>query len=251
MPKRLIVWFLCTLIVVLAGCSPSSQSTPQAQATSQPTLEATPQPTVMTEPTVQPTPTPPPQATITAVDPPKDWQWLELPHLTLALPPSWVVPVVEDRAEIDPTATEVPRFQLPAPQDPIHLTAFDVDPEQTDETGIVTTLRIEVQPETEPADLLQIADADAQQVSTTPEAGDLQRTPIRIDGTDAVRLRWPLQDKLTPEQPRTLVVERYIMVVDNTVYRFDFTTSAGQAETYRAAFDQVMASLRIQTNAEG
>lgn len=200
------------------------------------------------------TPQPTPAATISAAALPADWQQIRLPGMSLALPPAWatVAPDALDLNEsITAMAAENPELEAALQQGRAELTsgqtqliAYDFAPENLQDTGFPTNLRIGRQSYPDAPDPQQVADVNEQDLRATSGFSDIQRTPVAIGDLLATRLTSILAVK-NEVQPLRLAIEQYILVIERDVLVLTFTTPEDQQAAYRQTFDQILATLRI------
>jgi hypothetical protein len=199
---------------------------------------------------------PAPAATIAAGPLPADWQRIELPQVSLALPPEWAV---IDAADVDPSsavaemANQNPQLKAVLEQGraaltsgQVQLIAYDLDPERVGETGFPTNIRIGHQAFSEPPTLTKVSDVNEQDLRKTPGFTDVQRTPVAIGNLPATRLSSKLHINDAAAQPFTLALEQYVIVSQHDVYVLTFTTASERAEHYRSTFDQILGTIRVE-----
>jgi hypothetical protein len=198
--------------------------------------------------------TPPPEATIVAAPLPTDWQRIDLPRITLALPPEWAITSPEDidgseatteMAAQNPqlkTLLEQGRVALQSGQ--VQIIAYDVAPERADESGFPTNLRIGQQQFAQAPTLNEVSDANEQQLRTTAGFSNVQRAGVLLGGTPATRLQSSLQINDGLGQPIDLALEQYLLLNGTDLQIVTLTTPARQQQMYRPIFDQILTTLR-------
>jgi hypothetical protein len=199
---------------------------------------------------------PAPQATIAAAALPADWQRIQQPQFSLALPPEWTVTSAEEMNVADAVnemAAQNPQLKAVLEQGraalisgQVQLLAFDLNPERIDISGFPTNIRIGRQTVANPAVLEQVADVNEQDLRNTPGFSEVKRTPVLVSGVPATRLTSQLQVNDTAGQPLTLAVEQYLLVDNKEVFVITLTTPHAQQEAYRTTFDQILATLRLK-----
>lgn len=197
---------------------------------------------------------PAPVATISAAALPADWQQIQIPDATLALPPAWA-PVAPDTLDLSESITamaaenpdlqaalEQGRAELTAGQ--VQLIAYDLVPDNLGDTGFPTNLRIGRQTYPDAPDPQEVADVNEQDLRATAGFSDIQRTPVTIGDTPATRLTSILAVK-NDVGPLRLAIEQYIIVIGPDVFVLTFTTPQDKHAMYRPTFDQILATLRV------
>jgi hypothetical protein len=200
---------------------------------------------------------PAPAATIAAGALPTDWQRLDVPPVSLALPPEWIV---TDAAAIDPSSAvtemanqnpqlksvlEQGRAALASGQ--VQLIAYDLAVERMGETNFPTNFRLGRQSLPEPPQLANVSDINEQDLRKTPGFSDVQRTPVALGNLPATRLTSTLQINDPAGQPLSLAFEQYLLTSGNDVLILSFTTPQNRREQYRAIFDQILSTVRIDS----
>jgi len=199
---------------------------------------------------------PAPAATIAAGPLPADWQRVDIPQVSLALPPEWVV---TDAADIDPSSAvtemanqnpqlksvlEQGRAALSSGQ--VQLIAYDLDSERIGETGFPTSVRLGHQAFSEPPSLPTVSDVNEQDLRNTPGFSDVQRTPVAIGNLSATRLTSKLQINDAGGQALTLALEQYVFVNRTDVYVLTFTSPTERQQQYRVIFDRILGTVRVE-----
>jgi hypothetical protein len=198
---------------------------------------------------------PAPAATIAAGSLPDDWQQVDVPPVSLALPAEWAF---TDPGDLDAggavtamagqnpqlqTVLEQGRSALVAGQ--IQLIAYDLDPERIGERGFPTNVRLGRQSFPEAPTLDKVSDVNEQDLRNTAGFSEVQRTPVAIGNLDATRLTSKLEIKDALGEPLVLASEQYLLVRGNDLFVLTFTTPAEQLPSYRPIFDQILGTLRI------
>jgi hypothetical protein len=249
-----------------AEVTPSPETTvaamplPEATAAPTPSPETTVPSTPSPQPTEEPTEPQEPEATIAAQEPAEDWQRVEILGLALALPQHWTIIGADEAQEGAPDATPEAGFALPgaegqpAPEpapEPEQLMVYDFSDDRTDESGYIANLRMAGEPQLEAPELSEIAEADEQELADQEDVENIERTRYRIGDHDAIQLHWKVSTETPLGQPLNLAAERYLLVIGTNVYRIEFTMPEALASEYRTEIDQILATLRAQTQAEG
>ncbi|HEX6287566.1 MAG TPA: hypothetical protein VFZ66_00170 [Herpetosiphonaceae bacterium] len=200
---------------------------------------------------------PAPAATIAAGPLPADWQRVDLPQLSLALPPEWAV---TDAADVDlssavtemagqnpqlKTALEQGRAALTSGQ--VQLIAYDLDPARIGESGFPTNVRLgrHVFPDAPAPET--VADVNEQDLRQTPGFSEVQRASVAIGDLTATRLTSKLQINDVAGQPLALALEQYLLINGNDLYVLTFTTPTDRQQSYRAVFDQILGTVRVES----
>lgn len=198
---------------------------------------------------------PAPAATIAAGSLPNDWQQIDLPPVSLALPAEWSI---TDASMIDPssavtemagqnpqlkTVLEQGRAALVSGQ--IQMIAYDLELERLSETGFPASVRLGRQTFPEAPALDTVSDVNEQDLRNTPGFSEVVRTPVAIGNLDATRLTSTLEIKDAIGDPLALVFEQYVLVSRNDVFVLTFTVPAEVQPSYREVFDQILGTLRI------
>ena len=198
---------------------------------------------------------PAPEATIATGALPNDWQQIDLPPVSLALPAEWAI---TDASMIDPTsavtemASQNPQLQTVLEQGhaalvsgQIQMIAYDLEPERLSETGFPTNVRLGRQTFPEAPALDKVSDVNEQDLRNTTGFSEVQRTPVAIGNLDATRLTSKLELKDAIGNPLALAFEQYLLVKGNEVFVLTFTAPAEVQPNYRTVFDQILGTLRI------
>ncbi len=203
------------------------------------------------------TPAPTPTATIVAAPFPADWQRVELPALSLALPPEWVLTAAEDLDVSDAVtemATRNPELKALLDQGrtalgsgQVQLIAFDVTPERIDPSGFPTNLRIGQQSFAEAVSLIAISDANEQELRTTAGFSRVERAAVMLGEQPATRLRSTLQINNAVGEPIQLMLEQYLVLRGRELFIVTFTTPSEREQSYRPIFDQILATIRLES----
>lgn len=220
------LWLLIGLVGMLSGCS----SAPSGSA---------------------------PVATIAAAALPADWQRIELPQATLALPPQWAV-TAADEVDLIGTLEEasaqnpqlralLERGQTELASGTVQLIAYDLDPANLGATAYPTNLRIGRQSYPEPPSLAAVADVNEQDLKGNTSFREVQRAPVELSGRPATRLTSKLQVNDSTGNPLDLALEQYLLVDGSDVYIITFTAPADQQPRYRSTFDQILATLQFKS----
>jgi hypothetical protein len=200
---------------------------------------------------------PAPAATIATGSLPTDWQRLDVPPVSLALPSEWFV---TDVAAIDPgnavtemanqnpqlkSVLEQGRAALASGQ--VQLIAYDLDPERVGETSFPANLRLGRQSFSEPPDLEKVSDINEQDLRKTPGFSEVQRARVTIGNLPATRLTSTLQITDAAGQPLALSSEQYLFTSGNDVLLLSFTVPQSRQQNYRAIFDQILSTVRVDS----
>ena len=200
--------------------------------------------------------TPAPTATIVAAPLPADWQRIDLPRLSLALPPEWVTTSADDLDVGDAVAEmstrnpqlksllEQGRVALNSGQ--VQLIAYDVAAERADPSGFPANLRIGQQTFAQAPTLAAVSDVNEQELRATAGFSDVTRDTILLGGVTVTRLRSTLQITDSAGEPLKLALEQYLLLHDKNMAVVTLTTAAGQQPTYRPIFDQILATLQLK-----
>ena len=202
------------------------------------------------------TPAPTPTATIAAAPLPTDWQHIQLRELSLALPPEWVLTAAED-LDVSDAVTEMaaqnPELQALLDQGrtalgagQVQLIAFDVAPERIDPSGFPTNLRVGQQSFAEAVSLAAVSDANEQELRTTAGFSAVERAAVMLGEHPATRLRSTLQINNSVGDPMQLMLEQYLVPRGQELFIVTLTTPAGREQIYRAIFDQILATIRLE-----
>lgn len=223
-PRLIISCFVLGLIVVLSGCSGGS--------------------------------TPPPVATIAAATLPDDWQRIDQPQLTLALPPQWSVIAAEDvdlSGAIEEAAAQNPelqslleRGQAELVSGVVQVIAFDLDPANLGAAAYPANLRIGRQSYPEPPTLAAVSDVNEQELKGNASFREVQRAPVELSGRSATRLTSKLQINDSTGNSLPLALEQYLLIEGSDVYIVSFTVPEEQQPTYRSTLDQILATLQFK-----
>lgn len=223
-PSRALAGALLPLLIFLAGCGGSA--------------------------------TPAPVATIAAAPLPADWQPLELPEVTLAIPPEWIANAAGD-LDVETAATEMAgqnpqlatllnQSRVALASGEIELIAYDVDLARSDPTGFPANLRIGQQTFATAPALGDVSEANERQLRETPAFTNVDRATVLVGPTTATRLRSTLQIADPTGQPLQLALEQYLLLRDKTLIVVTLTTTVGQQPLYRATFDGIMATVQLR-----
>lgn len=196
-----------------------------------------------------------PAATIAAGALPNDWQRIDLPPVSLALPAEWAI---TDASAIDPgsavtemanqnpqlkTVLEQGRAALTSGQ--IQLIAYDLDLDLLRNTGFPTNIRLGRQTFPEAPALDTVSNVNEQDLRNTPGFSDVQRTPVAIGSLAATRLTSRLEINDASGSSLALAFEQYLLVSRNDLFVLTFTAPAEVLPNYRTTFDQILGTLRI------
>lgn len=199
--------------------------------------------------------TPPPAVTIAAAPLPAGWQQATLPGGSLALPPDWSVVAPTDTGLTDAlaeaaaqnpqlgAALERSRAELAAGM--VQLIAFDLEPNDASQVLYPTNVRVAQQALPNGATLAAVSDANEADLKGTPGFSDVVRAPVQLAERPATRLTSRLTINDGVGEPLPLIVEQYLFVQNADVYVVTFSTPAASQAQYRAVYDQVLATLRI------
>ena len=200
--------------------------------------------------------TAPPVATIAAAPLPADWQPVELPAVTFALPPEWSVTRAED-LDFGPAATEMagqnPQLQALLDQGraalssgEVQLIAYDLDLARGDPSGFPANLRVGQQIFAEAPSMHEVADVNERQLRETAAFTNVDRAAVMVGPTPATRLRSNLRIIDVAGQPLDLALEQYLLMEDTTLVIVTLTSTVGQQPLYRPIYDNILATLQLK-----
>lgn len=198
---------------------------------------------------------PPPAVTIAAAPLPAGWQQSPLPSGSIALPPDWGLVAAQDTdmsAAIAEAAAQNPdleavlsRGQAELATGTVQLIAVDLVADAQDQSAYPTNVRLGRQQFQEAPTLNAVSDANEQDLRNTAGFSDVQRTPVQLADRPATRLASKLTINDAVGAPLVLAVEQYVLVKDTDLYIITFSASETNAARYRATYDQILATLRL------
>lgn len=199
---------------------------------------------------------PAPVATIAAAPLPADWQPVELPEVTFALPPEWSVTAAED-LDFGPAATEMagqnPQLQellnqgrIALSSGEVQLIAYDLDLARGDPSGFPANVRVGQQTFAAAPTLSEVGDANERQLRATASFTNVERATVMVGPAPATRLRSTLQIGDAAGQPLQLALEQYLLLQKSSLVIVTLTTTVGQQPLYRETFDSILATMQLK-----